>query len=317
MKTIAAKNASVRQEQDGADDDVHRLGEQAQRHDRLGGALLLDDERGEQCDAGGAEAEDLGRVPRVLAPAPRGDEQDAGQRAGEQRGAGDVDAHLRALERDVQRRDDQAQRGGADRQVDVEDPAPRQVVGEDAAEQRSRDAGHDEDHLDVALVAAALARRDDIADDRHGQGHEASGARALQRAEGDELAEAAGRAAQRRAGEEDEDRRDEQRLAAEEVAGSTPQRHRDRRAEQVGGDDPRQLVDAAEVADDRGQRGGDDGLVEGGEEHREQQAREGHDELAAAQGGRRLGSGGVGGGRAHGKECSNPKLLYQRLLESL
>jgi hypothetical protein len=155
------------------------------------------------------------------------------------------------------------------------------VVGEDAAEQRSGDAGEDEDQLDVALVAPALARRDDLADDRHRQRHQPAGAEALEGAEADQLAERAGHAGQSRAGQEDDDRRDEQRLASVEIAGAPPQRHRDGGAQQVGGDDPGELVEATEVADDRGQRRGHDRLVQRRQEHRQQQAAERQHELAA------------------------------------
>src|SRR5580765_8022353 len=48
----------------------------------------------------------------------------------------------------------------------------------------------------------------------------------------------------------------------------------DRRGEQVGGDDPRELGEPAEVADDRRQRGRDDRLVERGEQQHEHQRRE-------------------------------------------
>jgi len=50
------------------------------------------------------------------------------------------------------------------------------VVDEDAAEQRSGDAGQHEDGLDVALVAPALARRHDVAHRGHGQRHQAAAA---------------------------------------------------------------------------------------------------------------------------------------------
>ena len=75
MNTIAAKNAQRGEEQRGRDDVEHRLAEQPQRQDRLRRAALLGDERGEQHDGGDGEPDDLGRVPRVLAPAPRRDEQ--------------------------------------------------------------------------------------------------------------------------------------------------------------------------------------------------------------------------------------------------
>ena len=66
---------------------------------------------------------------------------------------------------------DHRQRGDPDGQVDVEDPPPRQVVDEEPSEQRAdhrRDAEH---RAEEPLVAAAVARREDVADDGHG-GHD-------------------------------------------------------------------------------------------------------------------------------------------------
>ncbi len=59
----------------------------------------------------------------------------------------------------------------------------------------------------------------------------------------------------------------EDQPAAVEVGDLAPQRRDGGRGQQVGGDDPGQVVEAAEVADDAGQRGADDALVERGEEH--------------------------------------------------
>ena len=48
---------------------------------------------------------------------------------------------------------------------------------------------------------------------------------------------------------------------------------RDRRGGQkIGGDDPGQILEIVELAADRGHRGGDDGLIEGSEKHRQHQA---------------------------------------------
>ena len=52
----------------------------------------------------------------------------------------------------------------ADRQVDVEDPAPGEVLDDHAAEQRPGDAREAEHRPEQALVAAALARGHDVAD---------------------------------------------------------------------------------------------------------------------------------------------------------
>ena len=80
-------------------------------------------------------------------------------------------------------------------------------------------------------------------------------------------------AAERRADQEDHDRRLQHDLAAVEVAELAVERARDGRREQVGGHDPRQVLDPAEIADDRRQRGRDDRLVERREQQHQQQRR--------------------------------------------
>ena len=186
-------------------------------------------------------------------------------------GAEVVDRVARLLDACVERGRDHHERDGADRQVDVEDPAPGEVVDEEAAEQRPDDRRDAEDAAEVALVLAALARRDDVADDGERRHHQAAGAEALQRAERDQLAHVLREAAEHRADEEDHDRRLQDLLAAVEVAELPVERAGDRRGEQVGGDDPRQVLDPAEVADDRRQRRRDDRLVERGEQQHEHQ----------------------------------------------
>ncbi len=74
----------------------------------------------------------------------------------------------------------------ADRQVDVERPPPRQVVGEQAAEQRAEHRRHAEDRAERALVLAALAQRDDVGDQRGRGDRQAAGAEALHRPPGDQ-----------------------------------------------------------------------------------------------------------------------------------
>jgi hypothetical protein len=122
------------------------------------------------------------------------------------------------LRRHVERDSDDRQRNEADGDVDIEDPAPRCVVDEKAADQRSGDAAEAEDRAERALVAPAIAWRDDVADDRLREDDEPAAANALQRAERDELAHVLAQAAEGRADEEDDDRALEQALAPVEVA---------------------------------------------------------------------------------------------------
>ena len=159
----------------------------------------------------------------------------------------------------------------ADRHVDVEDPAPREVVDEEAAEQRPGDRCDSEDGADQAHVAPSLPRRDDVGDDRLRPDHQSSGADPLQCAEADQLAHRLREPGQHRSGEEDQDRREEERLAADHVAELAVHRSRDRRGEQVGGHHPREVVEPAQVANDRRERGRNDRLIERGQEHPEHQ----------------------------------------------
>jgi hypothetical protein len=188
----------------------------------------------------------------------------------------------------VERRADHDQGEPADRQVDVEDPAPGQVVHEEAAEQRPQDGRHAEDGAEETLVLAAVARRDDVADHGHRRDDQAAAADALERAEGDQLEHALGEPAERRADEEDHDRRLQDDLASVEVAELPVDGPDDSRREQVGRDDPGEVLDAAEVADDRRQRGRDDRLVE---RRQQQHQHQGAEDQANAR--RRLLRGGL------------------------
>ena len=94
-----------------------------------------------------------------------------------------------------------------------------------------------------------------------------------------------------RADDEHDDREDVDRATAVEVGDLAVQRGRRGRGQQVGGDDPGELVEAAELADDRRQGGRDDGLVERGEQHAEHQAADHHQDLPVGHVGR------AGGGR--------------------
>src|SRR5262249_12493660 len=152
---------------------------------------------------------------------------------------------------------DNDERGHADGHVDVEDPAPGQVVHEHAAKQRADHAGQAEHAAEQADVLAPLARRHDVPDDRLGADHEAAAAQALNGAEGDQLDHGLTEPGQHGADQEDHDRGLEEELPAVLVAKLAPQRRGHGGGEQVGGDDPGNVRAAVQVADDGGQRGGD------------------------------------------------------------
>src|SRR5437763_712112 len=85
---------------------------------------------------------------------------------------------------------------------------------------------------------ASLARRDDVADDRLGGCHQPARADTLEGAESDEHPHRLRHTAEHRPREEDDDRRLEDALATVEVADLSVKGHRDRRHQDVGGDDP-------------------------------------------------------------------------------
>ncbi len=89
------------------------------------------------------------------------------------------------MARDLASHDDQG--NGADRQVDVENPAPGQVVDEHAPEQRADDAGHAEDGAEQADVTAPFPGGDDITDDGLGAHHQATTTEALNGPEKDQF----------------------------------------------------------------------------------------------------------------------------------
>ena len=166
------------------------------------------------------------------------------------------------------------QRQDPEGQVDVEDPAPRQVRHAQAADERPDHGGDGEHGAEQAHVAAAVARRHDVADDRLGPDHQTAAAQALQGPEGDQLGHGVAETGQGRTDDEDDDRGLEEGLAPVLVAQLPPQRRGHRRRQQVGGHHPGQVRPPVQVPHDGGQRGRDDGLVEGGEEHAQQQGTE-------------------------------------------
>ena len=103
---------------------------------------------------------------------------------------------------------------------------------------------------------------------------QAARAETLQRAERDQLGHVLRDPAERRADQEDDDRDLQRRLAAVEVAELPVERAGDRRREQIRGHDPREVLEPAEIADDRRQRRRDDRLVERREQDDEDQRAE-------------------------------------------
>ena len=83
---------------------------------------------------------------------------------------------------------DDDERDDPDRDVDVEDPVPADLLGQEAADERADDERDAEDGTEQALVLAALLRGEQVADDRQRDREQRTGADALDAAEEDEHA---------------------------------------------------------------------------------------------------------------------------------
>ena len=94
---------------------------------------------------------------------------------------------------------------GPDGDVDVEDPAPAQVVDEHAADQRPDHRGDPEHGHEQPHVAAALPGRDHVAEDGHGPDHQAAAAEPLHGTEDDQFDHRVAEPGERRADQEEDD----------------------------------------------------------------------------------------------------------------
>ena len=137
-----------------------RGAEQVQRDDRLGGPPLDDDQQAERATTAATTRPMIVGEPHAYSVPPHvvnsTKQVTAAVEQGRRRGSRCVGLPRRRTAPAARRGDEQG--GDAERDVDVEDPAPRQVVGEEAAEQRPGDARRAEHGAEVALVAAPLPR---------------------------------------------------------------------------------------------------------------------------------------------------------------
>src|SRR5918996_455691 len=244
---------------------------------------LPEDEGRRQHGAQDEQADDRRRRPRRLDAARDGGVEAARGGAGEEEGAHDVDRvafPLLALP-EAEPDDDQGDR--RDRQADEERPPPGGAVRDPAARGRPEHRRDGEDATREALPLAAAAGRDDVADHGDGERDEAAGAQSLHRAPGDQELERRREASEHGAGREEEDPEDEERPASVQVGELPVEGDGDRHAEHVGGEDPRVLLEPAQVRDDPRRRRGDDRLVQRRDEHAEHESGEDDQRAALAE----------------------------------
>jgi hypothetical protein len=215
-----------------------RSSSHAQRQQRMRRAALDRDERGQQRDAAGEEPERRRGAPAVglgLGEPIHEREQPAGGR----QGAGHVDLRT-GVTRLAREQRERAERGGdREQQVHVQRPAPRQVLGQHAAEQQAHGAAAARDRAVDAERLAALAGVGEGGRQQRqrGRGQERA-ERALRRARDYQDIEALGGAADRRRGGEADQTGDQRLLAAEQVAELASDQQQAAERQRIPGDDP-------------------------------------------------------------------------------
>ena len=256
------------------------VAKQPRRQQRMLDVRLPADEQTNQEHAGGGQPGG-GRVPHLrhaFLHAHEGQQQQADP-GRQQRRARVVDAGRTMHRGQPQHDPDDGERRAPHRQVDEEHPAPGRVVDDEAAQQGSDDAGEHPHAGQVADVAAALPGRDDVADHGERQAHHPAGADALHAARQHQRQHVGRKPREDRSDQEDQDGGLERDAPPVDVAELAVERGADRRAQQVGGHHPRVVVEPAELADNRRERRGDDGLVERREKEPGHEAGEDDDDL--------------------------------------
>ena len=251
-----------------ADGEV-AVDEQAPVEERLAVGDGVDQEHPRGGDGDAHFEQDLGRVePVELGAAVEHDLQRAdGQ--GEEAEAEEIEL-AEAAHRVGHEQQDAGECSHADRHVDVEHPAPVEVVGEVGADDRADDRrDHDAHAPHRHRLAMALARVD-VEDDRLRQRRQRGAEGALHDAEEHHLLEAEGGAAQRRGGDEAGDADGEQPLAADIVRQPAGDRRGDRLGDDIGGQHPGDgLLIGAEARLHVGQGDVGDRHVEDHHDHRD------------------------------------------------
>jgi hypothetical protein len=190
---------------------------------------------------------------------------------------------LRAARPALESEPHDGKRGGGERQVHEEAPAPGGVVGQPASDGRPEDRRRGEDRAEKALPLSSPAWRDDVANGGDRKRDQAACAEPLDRTSCDQHLHRPREPADHGPEREERDAQEEERPAAVDVRELPVQRDGHRRAEHVRGEDPRVVLEATEIGDDARQSGRDDRLVEGGEQHAEHEPKEDDQRAALAE----------------------------------
>ena len=224
------------------------------------------------------------RQPEIAVAAPGQHQHDHDGGGHQQHAAEPVDLAPAVKHRDLAHlRQQQRQRAERERHVDPEDHRPVQMLGEHAAEDRPADAADHPYAAEIGLILAAFARADHVGNHGLHDRHDAAAAEPLQAARQNQHRHVWRQRAQHRAGDEQAQRHDDHGAAAVDVAERAEHRRHRGRCQQIGRYHPGQAGDVIELAADGRQRGGDDGLVERGQKHRQHQAHQDGADFARRQ----------------------------------
>jgi hypothetical protein len=262
--------------------------EQARRQRALIALPDLDADEDDDHDAeADKQADHDGAVPRVLGASPLQRQQQAHDGRHQHGGAGEIQAQDALQHRgavsvvgphrlDVQKQEDGQHRGAPNGQVDVEAPAPADVVGKGAAQQGPRNARDPPHGADQAEGHGPLAQGQGVGQDDDAAGEQAGGADAGQGPADDERVARGRDGADQAANLEDEHGGQVGPLDAEHAVERAVGGLQRGRGQQVGGAVPADVLDGLKLARDGAQGGRDDGLVQRDEE--DGQAQRGDDE---------------------------------------
>ena len=147
-----------REEDRGGRRADHFVAKNVQRNQRFRRAPEMDDQHCAQEDAGGRKRQDGRRGPGQPRAAQRQHEHQRDRRRGNERGPDNIEPVLAPHARQAaepRMRHEECER--ADREIDPEDQRPREVLGEEAAEDRAGDARSRPNRRDIDDIARALA----------------------------------------------------------------------------------------------------------------------------------------------------------------
>ena len=204
-------------------------------------------------------------------------QQEAAQSGGEQTGPGPVDRRNLAIDVGFGHvPGEHHDRHDGERHADQEDPAPADVVGQVAADERAGDAREAPDGAEEPLDLRPLVQGEQVA--QHGQHDrpDRAGPQPLDRPHRDQLAHRLRRPREDRAQAEEHQAEQEDALAAVEVRQLAVDRRADRRRQQIGRDHPGVDLEALELGDDRRHGRRDDQLLHRRDRHGDQERRGDH-----------------------------------------